>query len=560
MTRTTEGNPGLRAGPVSGLLVLSSLLFIAAFPPWGLWACILLAPVPLALAARGAARARVLLLMSLLAGMGTWMVLHAWVLGVTVPGYWGLCVYGGLWVALQALCLRALIRGRLRLPCSIALPTVLVGLDWLRGFVVFDGYPWYLWGQPLIDFPFLAGLAALGGVSVPAFIALAFSGLLADGLLRRRGSPGAPATFAPGGLILLCGVVLSLLEAGPRPTPERTRSVLMVQTDLPTSNKIRWSAEAQRRDVRGFMNLSAEGVRGARDAGRRVDLVVWPETMLPSVGFEHGDLFTRSIESLVGELGVPFLIGTGSYPDLRPGPDGRMTWDREYNSAYLVTPAGPPYQRVDKVFLTPFGETMPYISNWPWLEERLLAFGAAGMAFELDAGERIERPVLPPPAPGLEPVAFAVPICFEDTMAEVVRDMVWQDGARAAGLLVNISNDGWFGDHDSGRAMHTLCARWRAIENDLWLVRVSNTGESVLVDPDGRVVDRLPGGTRTSGTRLVEVGVSESGPTAFARLGETFGLLCWLATTLGLVVEWWSRRAARTRGTASETIAQGGAP
>ena len=281
--------------------------------------------------------------------------------------------------------------------------------------------------------------------------------------------------------------------------------------------------------------------------------------MLPSVGFEYGDIFTRSIEQLVDELDVPFLVGTGSYPDLRVTDAGEAEWDREYNSAYLVTPSGAPYTRVDKVFLTPFGETMPYISKWTWLEKQLLAFGAEGMAFELDAGTTSVRPAFVPRTPDEVPVHFAVPICFEDTMPEVVRAMVWSEGERAANLLVNISNDGWFGTDDAGRAMHTLCARWRAIENDLWVVRVANTGESVVIDPEGSIVDRVASGPRTSGTRLVEVGVSRSEPTAFARLGETFGLLCGLAMGMLLVVEWCSRRHQRAGSVPSDPPAQGGA-
>ena len=123
------------------------------------------------------------------------------------------------------------------------------------------------------------------------------------------------------------------------------------------------------------------------------------------------------------------------------------------------------------MFLTPFGETMPYISNWEWLEEKMLAFGAKGMRFELDAGDEIERVVFPLRSNADVLVRAAVPICFEDTVAPVVREMVWQDGRRVADLLINLSNDGWFGTDDSIRAMHELCARWRAHPTVVSIVR-----------------------------------------------------------------------------------------
>jgi apolipoprotein N-acyltransferase len=553
---------GLGVLPVFGLSVLSALCFFAAFPPWEIWGLVLFAPIPLALACRLATRARTLFMAVFATQLVLWLVIQSWVIDVTLPGYFAFSLYLAVFCSVQALCLRALCRGTLRLPLSLSVPLVLVGFDWVRGGVIFDGYPWYLWGQPLIECPPLAGLAMLGGVAVPEFIALAASGLVAElllGLFSAEYRPRLAARSSPGVLILLSGGVMMLLQPGSDVGTAETRSILMVQTNLPTSNKIRWGEEAKRRDVRSFMELSSEGVRLARESGAAPDLVVWPETMLPSVGFEYGDIFTRSIEQLVDELDVPFLVGTGSYPDLRVNEAGEAEWDREYNSAYLVTPSGAPYTRVDKVFLTPFGETMPYISNWAWLETQLLAFGAEGMAFQLDAGATSVRPEFVPRTPGDAPVHFAVPICFEDTMPEVVRAMVWSDGARVANILINISNDGWFGTNDAGRAMHTLCARWRAIENDLWVVRVANTGESVVIDPEGSIADRLATGTRTSGTRLVEVGVSRSGPTAFARLGETFGLLCGLAMCMALVVEWVSRRHQHAGSVHSDTPAQGGA-
>ena len=92
--------------------------------------------------------------------------------------------------------------------------------------------------------------------------------------------------------------------------------------------------------------------------------------------------------------------------------------------------------------------------------------------------------------------------------------------------------------------MHTLCARWRAIENDIWVVRVVNTGESVVIDPSGAVVERIPA-LREAGTLIADVGVARGGATAYARLGETLGWLSGFALLMGLVVEWMSRRRER---------------
>jgi len=542
-----DAPPSIRqvgAGTVLLLVVAHAVLFTLSFPPFGAWSLALLAPIPLAIACLLARRGSTVVSLVVVTQLGSWLYLQGWMVEVTLPGYLAFAVYLALFSGVEALCLRLLVRGRPGISLGLALPVTLVGIDWFRGYVLFDGYPWYLRGQPLVDLPAVAALARLGGVWLPSFVMLALSGVLADGALLLAGRLHRSLTTSrllPGTGIVVLGFLLLLAPSVPAASD--TRSILMVQTNLPTSNKIAWSFEDQQRDVRGFIRQTIDALDSAEADGLRVDLVVWPETMLPSVGFEHGDLFTRAIEDTVAATGVPMLVGTGSYLDFTVAPDGSADWSAHHNSAYLVTPAGSPYQRVDKVFLTPFGETMPYISGWDWLEERLLAFGAGGMSFDLDAGSDIVRPVLQGPVDGTS-VNLGVPICFEDTMATVVRDMVWVDGVRKADLLVNISNDGWFGSDEAGRLMHTLCARWRAIENDTWMIRVANTGQSVVIDPTGSVVDAIAE-LREPGTLVAEVGVRRGGPTPYARLGEALGGLAAFALLVGLVVEWRSRRTRR---------------
>ena len=143
-----------------------------------------------------------------------------------------------------------------------------------------------------------------------------------------------------------------------------------------------------------------------------VDLVVWPETMVPGAGFEveanrllrqidqarpgndHLFIWADAVRAFQAEIAVPMLVGSTAWVGARFERDGdvvRLELDGEFNAAYLVD-GPPPHPRYDKVHLTPFGETMPYISAWPWLEEKLLAIGAAGMSFNLDASPVIRTP------------------------------------------------------------------------------------------------------------------------------------------------------------------------
>ena len=107
----------------------------------------------------------------------------------------------------------------------------------------------------------------------------------------------------------------------------------------------------------------------------------------------------------------------------------RFRWDRQFNSAYLVGAGPPPYPRYDKVFLAPFGETMPYISNWDWLERALLSVGAAGMTFDLDRGGEPVRFDVPWQGGS---VRVATPICFEDAFPALCRRFAsLPDGAQS---------------------------------------------------------------------------------------------------------------------------------
>ncbi|NNM26575.1 MAG: apolipoprotein N-acyltransferase, partial [Phycisphaerales bacterium] len=326
---------------------------------------------------------------------------------------------------------------------------------------------------------------------------------------------------------------------------ERLLGVVAIQTNLPQDNKIGWSASAQAEDFAEFCRQTIAAVATTRAAGRRVDLVAWPETMLPGIGLEPattaflrrndywpGGRFAEGIAALAAGVETPILVGSACFIDVDVV-DGRWVYERQHNAAYLVE-GEPPYQRYDKVFLTPFGEVMPYISRWSWLEERLLSLGAPGMSFALAPGASINRLDVSTDA-GV--VRIATPICFEDTVGRVCRRMAWVDGVKAVDLFVNLSNDGWFGDHDGGRLQHAQIARWRCIENRVPMVRCANTGLTVAIDAAGRIVERAGGAEpvlRAPASMWAEI-TRDDRRTLYGRVGETWAWLC-VAAAAGLLV------------------------
>jgi apolipoprotein N-acyltransferase len=244
-----------------------------------------------------------------------------------------------------------------------------------------------------------------------------------------------------------------------------------------------------------------------------------------------------------------------------------------YNSAVLVL-GEQVYQRYDKYFLTPFGETMPYISAWPWLERQLLTLGVgADLAFNLDSNPEIRLLELrvdsePPPSSSLadarssdaassdasdaasggdsEMYSFATPICFEDTVGRYCRRMVYRDGEKKADAFVNISNDGWFNTSTADRKLHAQIARFRCIENRIPMIRAVNTGLSIAIDSSGRVIAAVGGdgyGVSHQPGWMVADLTLDSRSTLYGRIGEAWPWSCLIATVFGVVTSFVRGRA-----------------
>ncbi|MBM4113737.1 MAG: hypothetical protein FJ253_10290, partial [Phycisphaerae bacterium] len=125
--------------------------------------------------------------------------------------------------------------------------------------------------------------------------------------------------------------------------------------------------------------------------------------------------------------------------------------------------------------------------------------------------------------------SIVTPICFEDTLPALCRRLVMERGEKAASLIVNLSNDGWFEGDDAGRRAHLLAARWRCVELRVGMVRAANTGISAVVDPAGRIVQELPPRTEAFTTaRSIVCPVR----TLFARIGDVGSWLFMITTLL----------------------------
>jgi apolipoprotein N-acyltransferase len=527
--------------------LVGSLLVCLSVPPIGLWWLAAVAWAPLTLAAAEAARMRAcgdrravprLMILATLVAFGRWLWLEQWIRDVSDAGWPALAAvmacFDGLYAWLVARSESS--PSQVRWPLAARAAVLLAGCEWFRGRVFMEGYPWFMPAQPLVEWPALAQAADLVGAAGMGVLPAVMAGALADAWIARR-DVAVRVRMRRGLVASLCLWVAALAygvaRMGASVPADRSLRILAVQTNVAQSNKDAPERATQDRQFVRLLQLTRTGLIHEREAGRNVDLVAWPETIVPGFGFERdavllqrerglwpADRYVGPVERLAAE-GTPVLLGSGAFIGLRVEGD-RYAWQRQYNSAYLVRGPGD-LDRVDKILLTPFGETMPYISRWKWLERQLLDLGARGMAFNLDAGDRGSL-LRVQSADG--PVRIGVPICFEDTVSRAVQAIAGADeGAEA---LVNLSNDGWFGGFAAGRVQHEQAARWRTIEQRLAMVRVANTGITAAFDAHGRrIAGPLP--PLSEGTLVVDLPVGRGG-SVFARIGDVASWAMFLGT------------------------------
>jgi len=489
---------------VSGLLaVLAGVLAWLGFAGVGFWPLAGVAFVPLFMALERAGRVggRRVFLVGLLFGSVLWGATCSWLLG-TLRSFSGLplpaCLaisllffvaHGGLFACFGWLFWRARQRGA---PAALAAAAAIAACE-LAYPRLFPGY----YGASLHRLPLVLQIAELGGPLALSALCLAVNGALYELRDRRRAAAMAACLLA----VLAYGAVrMRQVEATLRDAP-RLR-VGIVQPNMAALAKWTELREGERRLVEGTRQI---------EASARPDLIVWPENAWAAgVPLALG----RLPESVRAAVHTPLLFGTWA----RPRAAGER---RALNRVLLADERGEVRGRYDKVELMAFGEYMPFASALPWL--RSLWPGS----------ERVE------PGHSLAPLPFrewriSALVCLEDILPGFVRRVVREGSPH---LLVNLTNDAWFGD-SAAPWIHLALAKLRAVEQRRYLVRATNTGVSAVIDPLGRVVARS--GSFTRETLFADVAMLE-GRTPYQVLGDWLG---WLAvgTILWLA---FLRRAAR---------------
>jgi apolipoprotein N-acyltransferase len=369
----------------------------------------------------------------------------------------------------------------------LVLPALWVLLEWLRGWAL-SGFPWLSLGYAFVDTP-LAGWAPLLGVYGVTWAAALLGAAVSVLFAANSTVPGrlvAPTAAA----LLLLTPLLTLRHAWTRTTGERI-PVAVVQGAVSQDQK--WQVANREATMARYANLTAQAW-GAR-------LIVWPESALPELASSIPE-YLESLRKDGRAHDADFAIGLVNY---------QPATQQFFNGLLVMSASGEGWYY--KRHLVPFGEYFPvpsFVRSWLRLMSLPYDDISAGPAHQ--------------PMVSAAGQVLAATICYEDAFGSEQLNVL-----RHATLLINVTNNAWFGDSTAPH-QHLQISRMRALEAGRYLVRATNDGISAAIDPQGKVVARLP--QFREAVLRVEV-QPMTGLTPYARFGNypvvigALGLLGW---------------------------------
>ncbi len=491
-------HPGIRAFLLSSL---SAGLLILSFPSVDLGPLIWVALVPWLFAIDGPKKARAFG-WSYFTGLLFFSGALYWFLFVTVPGGILLFFYLALYFALFGWACAYFSRGPLWLKC-LALPSVWVALEFGRG-NLFSGFGWVNLAHSQHHNWLFIQIADITGVYGISFLVLLVNLLLKENLSQALAGPDVPMRWELVRLNLAVLVVLlSVFGYGAfRVTAAPRMDVIkvgVVQGNIPQDEK--WILSERETIIGKYLDLSENVVE------KKPDLLIWPETAFPGFADETPELM-EDIRDFTRRTSIPLLLGIVTEVDIE-----------YFNSAILIA-QGETTGQYDKLHLVPFGEFLPFRKHMPFLIDWVpiddFSAGKKALVFRQPV-RSLGRP---------RDLRFAVAVCFEDTLAYIARKFV-KGGAE---LLVNITNDAWFGDSKEP-FMHLQASLFRSVETKRSLVRSANTGVSCAIDPFGRILKYVQNdrGKKTYiGKAEVFLVPLNSEMTLYTKIGDVFTYLCFV--------------------------------
>lgn len=498
------------------LSALSGALAALAFPSPGLWVLAFVAWAPLLIALRGGG-IKVGAACGAAGGLVFFAILLRWLAPITLPGWLALAAWLAVFSMLAGALSARLLRGPLVMRALV--PVVWVAAEWARGQLSL-GFTWGAMGYALAAAPWLAQLAAVGGVPLLSLLLLAANLATAHAAGAALGRAWRKALLC---VLAMAAPVAALAGLGllvPGPTIEGSLRVAVVDAGI--DPRAKWSESglwlAMTRHSALTDSIAAQGVAqgAARGAAREPDVILWPETAIPAPLEPPGAglaIRRRALERRVAEVWrAPLLLGVPAPVAGAPATSGAPP--SYWNAVALVPMEGSAAIVHRKRHLVPLGEYAPH----PWLAQVL-----PGPAFVPGDGG---------PATPIAGARIGILICFDDVMPGEAL-------ARAADgdVLAVVTNDAWFGE--AGAEQHHGIAVLRAIETHRSIARAANRGVSGAIDPTGR-----PIAARRGPAALVVDLPRASGTTLYARAPNAVPVLSLVLVLVALCLAFLRRRVA----------------
>ncbi len=382
----------------------------------------------------------------------------------------------------------------------LMLPVFWVGLEYIRSFFL-SGFPWELIGYSQFNTLHILQISDIFGVYGVSFLVALSNATIFIAFLSLTGLNWQGAkitkTLAIFSIFVFAFIFIIAWSYGAwriksidrLVAKSPAKRVAFVQGNIKQSEK--WDKAFQLATIKKYIDLSHRTKR------QKADLVVWPETAAPFYFLKDTQL-SKMLLGGITDIPADFIIGSPCY-------ERRNNRVDYYNSAYLISSAGHMYGRYDKAHLVPFGEYIP-LKRWlPFLGkivEHVGDFrpGKKGNTLQWNNHR----------------LGFL--ICYEIIFPDLSRAMAKNQAA----LLVNITNDAWYG-RTSAPYQHFSIAVFRAVENRRALVRSANTGISGFIDPVGRVIDStdlFQDAVRTNSVPLINE------TSFYTRFGDLFAICC----------------------------------
>ncbi len=402
-----------------------------------------------------------------------------------------------------------------------AAPLLWVAFEYLAAHLT--SVPWDQLGYSQVDNGLLTHLAPWTGVYGISFVLVCANGMLVAPVLLHSRHRRVWLFGLVGLGLAATGIVRAPFIP---PQPEPTATAVLIQPNLDVGDNNLWaSPDEWNAHIAEFTRLAKQScqtdVAGIPQTGAPMqqvncppptappDLVAWPES--PAPFFESEPRFQQALVSVAHSVDAPLMVGSIG---MNIAPDQR-SW-LSYNSALVIGADGQRVGRYDKIHLVPFGEYVPF-KNLLFFARKL-----TGRVSDFSRGDlrKVFR---------LNGHRYGIFICYESAFASEVR----QFPRLGAEVLVNLSDDGWYGN-TSAPWQHLNIARMRAIENRRWLLRDTNNGVTAVIDPYGRVRQSIP--RHQVGALDAKFGFRDD-ITFYTAHGDVFA---WLCAILSLGLGFWA--------------------